>query len=284
MNYDDFKRELTNRFRDFLPEPYNSWVLKVSEVAKVNEVLETINLVPETGAAAVPNLYINELYDVYRSCGDMGNVLARAAEAFLTGMQYTKRVAAQLHFEDPKEHIVYMLVNTAMNEKLLRDVPHRNILDLSIVYRLVAELPGEGLNSAIITKNALKQYSFDEEALFTIASANTPKLMPLILEEISDTFYLLTNYRRVLGASALLYDGVLDRAAEKMDSDLYVLPSSIHEVFCVPDFGQDLEMMRKTVNDANASVVRQNEILSGNVYHYSRRKRQLTIASDSVLN
>ena len=281
MNYEKFKEEFAQRFRDYLPKPYNTWTLKLCTVPKVNGFVEAINLLPENEAAAVPNLYVSDLYEAYQFYGGMDEMLKRAAEAFVIGMKYTRQAAQQLDLEDPRGHIVYMLINTEMNGELLKDVPHRSFLDLTIIYRLIVDCPGEGFNSAIIDHRMAEQYQLDEEELFRIAAENTPRLMPPIVESISESFYLLTNRQRTLGASALLYQDILECAAEKMGADLFLLPSSIHEVFLIPDAGQNRAMMRRTVVEANQSVVKKSEVLSDNVYHYCRATGALTVASDS---
>ncbi len=281
MNYEKFKEEFAQRFRDYLPKPYNTWTLKLCTVPKVNGFVEAINLLPENEAAAVPNLYVSDLYEAYQFYGDMDEMLKKAAEAFVIGMKYTRQAAQQIDLEDPREHIVYMLINTEMNGELLKDVPHRSFLDLTIIYRLIVDCPGEGFNSAIIDHRMAEQYQLDEEELFRIAAENTPRLMPPIVESISESFYLLTNRQRTLGASALLYQDILECAAEKMGADLFLLPSSIHEVFLIPDAGQNRAMMRRTVVEANQSVVKKSEVLSDNVYHYCRATGALTVASDS---
>ncbi len=281
MNYEKFKEEFAQRFRDYLPKPYNTWTLKLCTVPKVNGFVEAINLLPENEAAAVPNLYVSDLYEAYQFYGDMDEMLKKAAEAFVIGMKYTRQAAQQIDLEDPRGHIVYMLINTEMNGELLKDVPHRSFLDLTIIYRLIVDCPGEGFNSAIIDHRMAEQYQLDEEELFQIAAENTPRLMPPIVESISESFYLLTNRQRTLGASALLYQDILECAAEKMGADLFLLPSSIHEVFLIPDAGQNRAMMRRTVVEANQSVVKKSEVLSDNVYHYCRATGALTVASDS---
>ena len=281
MNYEKFKEEFAQRFRDYLPKPYNTWTLKLCTVPKVNGFVEAINLLPENEAAAVPNLYVSDLYEAYQFYGDMDEMLKKAAEAFVIGMKYTRQAAQQLDLEDPRGHIVYMLINTEMNGELLKDVPHRSFLDLTIIYRLIVDCPGEGFNSAILDHRMAEQYQLDEEELFRIAAENTPRLMPPIVESISESFYLLTNRQRTLGASALLYQDILECAAEKMGADLFLLPSSIHEVFLIPDAGQNRAMMRRTVVEANQSVVKKSEVLSDNVYHYCRATGALTVASDS---
>ena len=74
----------------------------------------------------------------------------------------------------------------------------------------------------------------------------------------------------------MFYPDVKEKAAEIIGGDYYILPSSCHEVILVPD---TLEVKAKDlcemVKEANRTVVEDKDILSDNVYHYSKDERRL---------
>ena len=43
------------------------------------------------------------------------------------------------------------------------------------------------------------------------------------------TMLVITNTGRLYGAAVILYSGMLKQVADKADSDLFILPSSLHE-------------------------------------------------------
>ena len=90
--------------------------------------------------------------------------------------------------------------------------------------------------------------------------------------------YVITNMQYDNGASTIFYDDALERISEMIGTDLYIMPSSIHEVIAIStDMGtpEDLsEMVRKV----NGSMVSVEEQLSNNVYYYSAEKKDLTLA------
>ena len=45
---------------------------------------------------------------------------------------------------------------------------------------------------------------------------------------------IITNDIRINGASVILYEGVIEKIAEEQNADLFLLPSSIHEMILVP--------------------------------------------------
>lgn len=91
--------------------------------------------------------------------------------------------------------------------------------------------------------------------------------------------YVLTNESLYHGAAALFYPGVKEMLAEEVGSNYFVLPSSVHEVMIVPDNGMlNHQALREMVNDINQEVVRDLDILTGEVYYYDRKEKKLSIA------
>ena len=95
-------------------------------------------------------------------------------------------------------------------------------------------------------------------------------------EEYRVPLYVLTNKDKMYGASALLYSGQLKILAEKLQSDLLILPSSVHEVLLLEDDReQDYAFYREMVREVNGSQVEPDEVLSENIYRYDRVKESI---------
>lgn len=92
----------------------------------------------------------------------------------------------------------------------------------------------------------------------------------------SAAMYVLGNRRKLFGAAAFLYDGVLQGIAERLGCDFYLLPSSIHEMILVPDDGgQDPEELWKMVCEINATQVEPEEVLTDSIYHFSQKNGKM---------
>lgn len=66
--------------------------------------------------------------------------------------------------------------------------------------------------------------------------------------------------------------------ANKKGADMYILPSSIHEVIMVPaDRINDPTKLLSIVHDANTTVVSIGDVLSDSVYYYDRKKDQILV-------
>jgi hypothetical protein len=82
--------------------------------------------------------------------------------------------------------------------------------------------------------------------------------------------YILSNEKGIHGASSLLYMDVIREFAELLNSDLFILPSSIHEIILMPVKNpNDKEKLQRMVKEVNDILVPLEEVLSDNVYIYS---------------
>ncbi len=99
------------------------------------------------------------------------------------------------------------------------------------------------------------------------------------LEELKDSslqMYVLTNKSKLNGASSMLYENVLEDIATLFERDIYILPSSIHEVILIPK-NDDIEetYLSRMVNDVNETQLKTEEILSNHAYLYKKDSKQI---------
>ena len=90
--------------------------------------------------------------------------------------------------------------------------------------------------------------------------------------------YIITNSYYTNGAAAMLYPGVLARCADMLDGDIYIIPSSIHEVLFVKAGNEvDAKDIIECIILANKNIVKKSEKLSDNLYIYRRREDKVEI-------
>jgi hypothetical protein len=90
--------------------------------------------------------------------------------------------------------------------------------------------------------------------------------------------YVLTNEQRLNGATCILYDNVIRNFAKVQDCNIFILPSSVHEVMLVPENAEtEPEFLSELVLEANQSAVGLIDLLSDNVYYYDREREQIYI-------
>jgi len=89
----------------------------------------------------------------------------------------------------------------------------------------------------------------------------------------------LSNSRKSRGAACILYPGVLEGIAAEEKHNLYIIPSSIHEVLILPDNGAICaDELKKMIFEVNCTQVAPEEVLSNSLYYYNREKGNIMIA------
>lgn len=97
-----------------------------------------------------------------------------------------------------------------------------------------------------------------------------------LLEDIKNDadripMFVLSNKQKLLGAACMFYPNVLKAFAEEKNCDLYILPSSIHEVILLPATGENSkEDLYEMVAEINRTQVEDCEILADAVYFYKK--------------
>lgn len=145
-------------------------------------------------------------------------------------------------------NVVYQLINKQRNADFLSSVPHKDFLDLSLIYRVVLAVSDEGISSYVVSTNFLSKISISIEELDGAAKENTisrlgmrclslKELLGINLphKEATPQLYVLTNEVSISGATLMTYSSVLCKLAEKLHSNLIILPSSIHEVLLLAE-------------------------------------------------
>ena len=95
------------------------------------------------------------------------------------------------------------------------------------------------------------------------------------------SMWVISNDRGINGAVSMLYEDKLHTLATEMESDLYILPSSVHEVIAVSTSMGDPNELAEMVAEINMDQVALEERLSNQVYHYDKDLRKLSLATDT---
>lgn len=308
MNYEIFKEVVKEKFMDYMPDNFKGMELVVMPVEKVNMTYDGISIRGKDTNIS-PTIYINDMYEKYQNCGDLEETLMAACD--LMAMEFAKTpqvVDVDSLYKDADENVVFQLINTEQNRSFLEQVPHREFQDLSIIYKLVVNADAESIQSIKVTNSLAERLGMNEEQLFKYATENTRRILPPRIRNMNDvmkemflsdgmpeeiaemmirevppeqTLWIISNNRGIDGAVSMLYENELHELAENLESDLYILPSSVHEVLAVSTELTDPEELAQMVAEVNMQKVALEERLSNQVYHYDKDLRKLTLATDT---
>ena len=317
MNYEIFKKVVEEKFLDYLPEEYQNRKIVVSPVEKVNCSLDGLVVMDtKEGMHFSPTIYINHMYSDYQDTEDLEQVLEHWAHSFDEWSKQELPFDVQALFSDEcyvREHVVFQFINAEENQELLMDMPHREYLDLAIVYRFIVDIGENGITSVMIRNAVATMFGLTETQLFQFAAENTRRMFPPVVNsmqtvikdllysgldldsedvEILEDFlesipqeeqlYVIGNPRHTNGAISILYEDVLYHLAQKVDSDLYIMPSSVHECIATSSKNGTVETFASMVESVNMSDVPLTDRLSNQVYYYDRNLRKTSLATDTT--
>lgn len=275
------------------------FVISVITNLKNNSVELTGIMFKKTGERVSPTIYVEDLYEAYqRKEKSLCEITREMIERYESSVDSMKELSGfDLDFEKNRKKIVYRLISRERNKELLAEMPYIPFLDMAITFHLVVSVNKNYVQSLKISKELQKKWNVTVEQLLKIAKKNTNELFPAEVKGLRDFIkeYLLsqeddltniekmdmivvTNELGMNGAITILYEGVIEKIADHYETDLYVIPSSVHEMIVVPvsdDTQKELyDMLRFIVKDINERYVAEEEILSNRVYTYLREDRR----------
>lgn len=204
------------------------------------------------------------------------------------------------NFENVKDKIAYKLINFDKNLEQLKKIPYIQFMDLAIVFYCLAQSDMSGNATIVINNSHIQMWGIEIEAIFKAAQRNTKRLLQAEVENIEDILreelgetiqeiykeepndvlpmYVLSNQAKLNGAACILYKDVLKNFSKTLNSDLYVLPSSIHELILIPqNKNMRPEDLKEMVKDTNDNHVEAEEILSYSIYEYIKKEDKIRI-------
>lgn len=250
-----------------------------------------------------PTIYIDDLYERYET-GEI-SIEDAVREVILRYENSKPDLKAinefSVEYEECRDKIIFRLISKTKNQLILEHMPYIPFLDMAITFYIVVDICDRGLQTIKITKDLQNKWNISTEQLLKLAMKNTPALLPetvanlqdIVAEffeptefkQMCDDIYLtnkekidmiiITNDIRINGASVILYEGVIEKIAEEQNADLFLLPSSIHEMILVPVRDPaDRAIFSQMVQSINREYVQDDEILSDEVYIYLKDEKK----------
>ncbi len=307
MEYENFIDTMRKKVED-LSETGTKVI--IMEVCKNNGVKKKGLMVKTKDCNMAPTVYLEEFYGEYKR----GKTLEEIAEAVI-GVYRNNDRFQEFHIEDFKDfkqmksQLVLRAVNYEKNAEMLKNTPYVMFLDLAIVPYISFPVDESNWGSILVKNEHLELWGITGENVMKTAAENTPKLMPPQIRKMEDTIrqlleaggreeakeyenlleeieesdnkvpmYVLTNPKNLYGATCMVYDGVIEMFAEEMGEDIYILPSSIHEVILLPvSKALSSAELKAMVQEINMTQIPIEEILSDCVYRFSIHQRGFCI-------
>lgn len=305
---EDFSEELTKHLKLEMRDKEFTSV----DMIKSNDIKKYGISIKSKDSPIVPVIHINEYYDNYinENC-NMDMIVEHIKESLKEHMDVFNsnfKIKDKMdNYEDIKEYIYPVLLNTEGNEIFLKDIIKKPFLDLSIAYRIVIK-EAMGISSCLISHKIIESWNISIETLekdafsnlensesFTYSmldimldAANFPEeIIEYIKETSPDNMkysYVAMTDVPMYGSNILLKKEFLHKIANDFNENLYIIPSSVSEIILITEsmynkYNLTIEDVLTTINEVNNNeeiLVKEN-VLSGSFYKYDIDKEELVI-------
>ncbi|MBQ6996451.1 MAG: hypothetical protein IJN64_18500 [Lachnospiraceae bacterium] len=283
--------------------------LEIKCTVKNNGVVLTGIEFKDSDINIAPIVYMEGYYKAFQNGSSMSELIHRLYEEYKS---YRVTESINLHylidFENIKDRITYILVNHDMNKNMLEEYPHTDFLDLAKLYVINISDLKEGTATIKISHALLCLWDKNIEEIDLLATENTERLFPVqsdrldmivkammlhglgednisedmqswLLSADDSMLYVVTNQLMINGAGVMCYQNVLKNLADRLNSDLYILPCSLHQILVITTEGISKYVLQDMVFTVNRGKdISRELILSDNIYLYSREKDCIEIA------
>ena len=270
-------------------------------VDKINGVSMEALVIHKDRVNLAPTIYLKPYYENYLDGEGIREGSERLVEAFNRAVPRDDLdMKFYVDYETVRSGLYYKLISTERNRSLLDNIPHVPFLDLDIVFYYSLEKDGMPEGSILVRNSHMELWGVNTETLMRDARMNSPLSMPVRCREMKEVLselkpddtdlmikwedlppmYVISNRRMVNGASAILYPGILAGMSEQFGENIYIIPSSVHEVIIIPDDGRgDPEYLRSMIYSINRTQLDPQDVLSDSLYYFDRETEKITIAS-----
>lgn len=251
-------------------------------------------------------LHTEELYELYQR----GETLTELVDEVLRDIEEAKasrlyhRVRNITDYEKIQGDIFIRLLNEERNREKLEDVIYRTIGDIALVVYVRVDENENVLSSTKVPVKLAKIWKKDPEEIFKDALLNTYFISPpriyrwegLIFDPdyTGENFMDIVNERslvktavgnclstskKINGAVAVFLPGVAERIYDLLDSDFYIVFTSIHEAMIHNVETAKKEDLQEILRNITEEVTPREEFLSDHVYRYCHETRQFSCVS-----
>ena len=298
MDFEGFRDQIKEELKEELP----GMKIENADVEKLQgESYRGISIGPEGSGIGV-NVSLEKFFDQAdegRDIRDIAGDIKKTVDSAAKEMPTKEAVKSITEYDNAKKNLFIEVVNTDHNAEMLKNVPHKNIEDLSAVCRIDASKEAGYGASVLVNNKMMAAFGITAAELFADAEQMAPISHPAKVvtlssmvneliggnpaEEVnsgSPQTLVATVESKTLGAGIIDYPDFMKDMADQIGGDFFVLPSSIHEVLIMPDDGvTSLRGLEDMVHEVNRTQVDPSEQLSDSVYHYDSKERTFELGS-----
>lgn len=313
MNYEMFVEELKNKISAAINVPIENmeFVKDGNKYAPTGDRL-LIKLAKHEDAWEMCGVHVKELFEEFSKGTSFDSIVDSSVEDIkqMQKQSLYKEAKKIWDYETAKDSLFIRLLNYDDNSEELKDAIYKRIGDIAqVLYMKVSERDGNVMSTKIL-KSVLEKWQansdlLSEDYIFEEALKNTERMSPPRIyrweQMIFDPEYegenfmdltgihelkkdamgnCLSTSKKTNGAVAVFLPGVAERLAALLESDFYMVFTSIHEVMIHNDRNVEPEDLKEVLQETIKSATPKEDYLTSRIYHYSRATHKFTCVSE----
>ncbi len=306
MEIKEFASKIQRAMTEVLGAGYE---VRLQEVRKNNGILLQGLVIMAEEKNISPTIYLKPFWEAYNVGVPLAEIVRKILRIY---REDTPKESIDMSFfkdfDKVKNRICYRLINAARNESLLKKIPYVPFLDLAICFYYAYEGETLGSGTILIYNTHVEMWKTCTAELMRCAQSNTPKLFAaecnsmevvvrellqeqkrqfgeMLLDEAQQEQFLsdmpmqiVSNRQRINGAATILYPRFLEKLGAELDSDFYILPSSVHEVILLLDNNHESpDRLKSMIAEVNSTQVEPEDVLSDSLYYFDREEKIIKI-------
>lgn len=303
-NYELFIGQLTNTIYETTDIPLEN----IRFVKKDGGDLLNIIFAEHDDAYEVCSVHVEELYVAYQNGIRLNTIVDYICSDVLhaKSIYVYDKTKELMDYDTAKSRLFVRLINYDRNADILRDVVHKTLGDIVFTVYAIVDENEFGIVSTKVLKSMVKKWDKNEDDIFNEAIKNTYYLTPPRIykwegvlcdesyagesfmndEDICDLDKsfggnILSTTRKTNGAVAVFLPGVAEKIAELLDSDFYMVFTSIYEVMIhSTGSGVDPKDLKLVLQDTLRKATPSSDYLTEKIYKYNRRTHKFECVTD----
>lgn len=303
MNYEMFVEELKNRISAAINVPIENmeFVKDGNKYAPTGDRL-LIKLAKHEDAWEMCGVHVKELFEELSKGTSFNSIVNSSVEDIkqIQEQSLYKETKKIWDYETAKDSLFIRLLNYDDNSKELSNAVYKRIGDIAqVLYMKVSECDGNIMSTKIF-KSVVEKWKEDgltlsEDNILEEALRNTERMYPPRIyrwdqmlfnpeyegeefmspgtEEVISQDLIgncLTTAKKTNGAVAIFYPGVAERFADVLDSDLYLVFTSVHEVMVHKADTVDAVDLSIILQDTLEEATPKEDFLTRKIYKYEK--------------
>lgn len=301
-NYELFIEQLTNGIHNITDIPLENIKFTNKEGDRLN-----ITFAEHDDAYEVCSVRVDEVYKAYHEGAKLNTIVNYISNDVLHAKNYNiyDKTKTLIDYDTAKSRLFVRLLNCDRNSDILKNVVHKTLGDIALTVCAIVD-NRENLISTKILKSMVEKWRKTETDIFNEALENTYRATPPRIykwegvlcdesyagesfmndEDVCDldksfSGNILSTTRKTNGAVAVFLPGVAEKISELLDSDFYMVFTSIHEVMIhSTGSGVDLKDLKLVLQDTLREATPSSDYLTEKIYKYNRRTHKFECVTD----